>query len=185
MILLILGLALFWAAHLFKRLAPGVRADLGDRGKGLVAVALLVSVVLMVLGYRGAPDVPVYDPIPGIGHLNNAAMLVSVFLFSVGGTKGTLYTRMRHPMLWGTVIWAASHLLVNGDLASLVLFGGIGVWALVTMAVINRAGPWLRPTSGRGLVGDAMGLAGTVVLYGLIALVHAWTGHPVFLGTYA
>jgi len=185
MILLILGLALFWAAHLFKRLAPGVRADLGDRGKGLVAVALLVSVVLMVLGYRGAPDVPVYDPIPGIGHLNNAAMLVSVFLLSVGGPKGTLYTRMRHPMLWGTVIWAASHLLVNGDLASLVLFGGIGVWALVTMAVINRAGPWLQPTSGRGLVGDAMGLAGTVVLYGLIALVHAWTGHPVFLGTYA
>ena len=185
MTLLILGVALFWVAHLFKRLAPGPRAAMGDRGKGLVAVALVVSVVLMVIGYRGADVVPVYAPMAGMGHLNNALMLVSVFLYSVGGTKGTLYTRMRHPMLWGTVIWAVAHLLVNGDLAAVVLFGGIGVWALIAMVVINRAGPWAQPVGGRGIKGDAMGLAGTLVLYGVIALVHQWTGHSVFLGTYS
>lgn len=182
--LLIPGLILWWAAHLFKRVAPARRAAMEERGKGLVAGLLLASVVLMVIGYRGAEVVPVYAPLAGMGHLNNTLMLFAVFLFSVGGTKGTLYTRMRHPMLWGTVIWAVAHLLVNGDVASVVLFGGIGVWALVEMALINRAGPWARPVGGRGIKGDAMGLAGTLVLFGVIALVHAWTGHSVFLGSY-
>ncbi|MGL6211055.1 MAG: NnrU family protein [Paracoccaceae bacterium] len=185
MSVLVLGLTLWWAAHLFKRVLPVRRAAMGDPGKGLVAGMLAVSVVLMVVGYRGAEYQQIYAPLPGIGHLNNLLMLFAVFLFSVGGTKGTLYTRMRHPMLWGTVVWAAAHLLVNGDLASVVLFGGIGVWALVAMVAINRAGSWARPVGGRGIKGDAMGLAGTLVLYGVIALVHAWLGHGVFLGTYA
>jgi uncharacterized membrane protein len=119
-----------------------------------------------------------------MGHLNNLAMLIAIFLYGVGGTKGTLYTRMRHPMLWGTVIWAASHLLVNGDLASVILFGGIGAWALVAMAAINRAGPWARPVAGRGIKGDAMNLVGTLVIYGLIAGIHVWLGYNPFMGTY-
>lgn len=184
MTLLILGLALWWAAHIFKRVAPAARANMGNVGRGLVTGLVVASVVLMVLGYRGADFVPVYTPFPGAGHANNTLMLVSVFLFGVGGTKGTLYPRMRHPMLWGTVIWAVAHLLVNGDRASLVLFGGIGVWALVQMALINSAGPWTRPTNGRGLKGDAMNLAGTLILFGVIAVIHQWLGHPVFLGTY-
>lgn len=185
MTLLILGLALWWAAHLFKRLAPGVRGGMGDAGRAAVALAVLAAVVLMILGYRAADFVPVYTPLPGMGHANNTLMLVSIFLFGVGGTKGTLYPRMRHPMLWGTVIWAVAHLLVNGDLASLVLFGGIGLWALVQMAAINRSGPWLRPAGGRGIRGDAMNLVGTLVLLAVIALVHNWLGHPVFEGSYS
>jgi uncharacterized membrane protein len=183
MVLLILGLALWIGAHLFKRIAPGPRAAMGDAGKAVVAVLLVASVVLMVIGYRSAPYVPVYDPLPGMGHVNNTLMLVAVFLFGVGGTKGSLYPRMRHPMLWGTVIWAVAHLLVNGDLASLILFGGIGLWALVAMAVINRAQSWTPPTNGRGVKGDVMNLAGTVVLYGLIAAIHIWLGHNPFTGT--
>jgi uncharacterized membrane protein len=183
MALLIAGVVLWWAAHLFKRLAPEARAGLGDRGKGLVALALLVSVVLMVIGYRAADIIPLYAPLPGMGHLNNLLMLVAVFLYGVGGTKGTLYTRMRHPMLWGTVIWGVSHLLVNGHVASLILFGGIAAWAVVEMVVINRAGPWLRPEAGRGIKGDAMNLAGTLVIYGLIAAIHVWLGHSPFGGT--
>ncbi|MCE2739720.1 MAG: NnrU family protein [Rhodobacter sp.] len=184
MLALIAGVLLWWAAHLFKRLAPGTRAGMGDRGKGLVALALGVSVILMIVGYRRADVIALYAPLAGMGHLNNLAMLVAVFLFGVGGTKGTLYTRMRHPMLWGTVIWAGSHLLVNGDLASVILFGGIGAWALVAMAAINRAEPWEPPVAGRGIRGDAMNLVGTLVVYGLIAGIHFWLGYNPFLGTY-
>jgi uncharacterized membrane protein len=184
MTLLILGIALWWAAHLFKRIAPVARQGLGDGGKAIVAVALVVSVVLMVVGYRGAEPVPVYTPLPGMGHANNTLMLIAIFLYGVGGTKGSLYTRMRHPMLWGTVVWAVAHLLVNGDLASILLFGGIGLWALVEMAVINRAGPWSRPVGGRGVKGDLMNLVGTLVLYGVIAGIHTWLGYNPFLGTY-
>ena len=184
MILLGLGLLLWCAAHLFKRVAPYARNAMGDRGKGVVAVLLVLSVVLMVIGYRGAPVVPLYAPLPGMGHLNNTLMLIAVYFYGVGGTKGVLYTRMRHPMLWGTVIWAVAHLLVNGDLASLILFGGIGIWALATIGLINRAGPWARPAAGRGLKGDAMNLVGTLVLYGLIAGIHIWLGHNPFMGNF-
>ena len=185
MIWLILGLALWVGAHFFKRLAPGARAAMGERGKVLVAVLSLLAVVLMVLGYRAAEWVPVYTPLPGMGHANNTLMLVSLFLFGVGGTKGTLYPKIRHPMLWGAVVWAVAHLLVNGDLASLVLFGGMGLWALVSMLLINRAEPWVAPSNGRGIKGDAMNLVGTLVLLGVIAMIHQWLGHPVFLGTYS
>ena len=185
MIWLILGLALWVCAHTFKRVAPGARAGMGDKAKLVVAVALLLAVVLMVIGYRSADWVSVYTPLPGMGHANNALMLVSLFLFGVGGTKGTLYPKMRHPMLWGAVLWAVAHLLVNGDQASLVLFGGIGIWALAEMVLINRAEVWVAPTNGRGIKGDAMNLVGTVVLLGVIALIHQWLGHPVFLGTYS
>lgn len=183
MIWLILGVLLWSGAHLLKRLVPDMRARMGERAKGPVALLLLLSVVLMVAGYRASAFVPLYTPLPGIGHANNTLMLISIFLFGIGGTKGVLYPRMRHPMLWGMVVWAVAHLLVNGDLASLILFGGLALWALASMLLINRT-PWARPARGRGLRGDAMNIVGTLVLFAVIAIVHRWLGHPVFEGTY-
>ena len=185
MTLLILGVLLWSFAHLFKRIAPGPRSRMGDPAKGAVALALVVSVVLMVVGYRGAEFLPVYTPLPGMGHLNNTLMLVSIFLFGVGGTKGTLYPKMRHPMLTGMTLWSVAHLLVNGDVASLVLFGGLGLWAVIEIVLINAAGPWVCPVDGKGLKGDLRNLVATLVIYGLIAGIHIWLGHNPFLGTYA
>ena len=84
--LLILGLVFWWAAHLFKRVAPARRAAMGDKGKGLLAGVLVASVVLMVIGYRSAEYAAVYSPMAGMGHLNNLLMLGAIFLYSVGGT---------------------------------------------------------------------------------------------------
>lgn len=184
MTLIILGLILWIAGHQFKRLAPGLRARLGERGKGVAAVVIFAGLLALIFGYRGAEFVPLYTPVPGIGHLNNTLMLVAIFLYGVGGTKGVLYPKMRHPMLWGTVVWSVAHLLVNGDLASVVMFGGIGLWALLERGLINASSEWVPPTNGRGIKGDAMNLVGTLALYGAFAFVHGWLGHPVFLGTY-
>ncbi len=86
---------------------------------------------------------------------------------------------MRHPMLLGIVIWAVAHLLVNGDVASLVLFGGLGLWALAEMAIINRAeGPWSAPAEGP-IVNDAKFAVLALVLYAAFAGVHYWLGYPV------
>ena len=79
------------------------------------------------------------------------------------------------------VVWAAAHLLVNGDLASVVLFGGLGLWALVEMAVINRAeGPWQPPEPG-SLRNDAKIALLALVLYAVIVAIHTWLGHPAFV----
>ena len=184
MTLLILGLILWIAAHFFKRLMPEVRAALGDKGKGLVAITILAGVVLMVIGYRSTVNIPVYTPVPGIGHLNNLLMLIAIFLMGVGKSGGVISSKLRHPMLTGMIVWAVAHLLVNGDQASLVLFGTLGVWAILEMILINRGeGAWNRPATGP-ITKDLRVAVVTVVLFVIIALVHNWLGYSPFLGTY-
>lgn len=184
MAVLFLGLFLWSMGHLQKRLSPERRAEIGERGRRLAAIVIGLGLLLMILGYVQAPYVPVYTPLPGMGHANNGLMLVSVYLFGVGKSRGILRAHIRHPMLAGVILWAVAHLLVNGDLASLLLFGGLGVWAVAEIVAINAAGPWDRPAPGR-IAGDLINLAVALVLYAAIAGVHIWLGHNPFLGTYA
>jgi len=180
MTVLILGLLLWAGAHMFKRFAPRARAGMGERGKAMVAGLSLMGIVLMVLGFRAADTVQLYHtPAWGV-HLNNTLMVVAVFLLGAGSTKGLLVDKLRHPMLTGVALWAASHLLVNGDLASLVLFGGLGLWAVAEMVLINRAGPWKRPAKG-SLVGDAKNLGVTVLIFAVATGIHWWLGHNPFV----
>ncbi len=183
MTILVLGILLWVIPHMFKRLAPHRHTMMMPQVKAMVAGFVLVGVVAMVIGYRMADVVPVYDPLPGLGHANNLLMLFSIYLFGVGGAKSMLVDRLRHPMLLGMVIWSLSHLLVNGDLASIVLFGSLGLWAVAEMVLINRAGPWKRPKPGKW-TGDLKNLVGTLAVYGLIVWVHMLLGHSPFLGNY-
>jgi hypothetical protein len=115
MTLIILGLLLWWGAHLFKRLAPARRAAMGDAGKGLVTVGVLAGVVLMVIGYRGntAPDL--WYPPAFLTHVNNLLMLLAVYLYAASGMKTRITRVIRHPQLTAVKTWAVAHLLVNGD----------------------------------------------------------------------
>ena len=80
--LMILGIALWAGAHFFKRIAPDARAAMGDKGKGIVAVLIVASIVLMVIGYRGAPGIFVWFP-PSWGvHVNNLLILIAIFMMS-------------------------------------------------------------------------------------------------------
>ncbi|WP_172299325.1 NnrU family protein [Pseudoruegeria sp. HB172150] len=184
MILLVLGIALWWAAHLFKRLAPGPRAametKMGNGAKGVVALALLISVVLMVIGFRTSDFIDVYYP-PSWGiHLNNLLMLIAVVLFGLGNSKSRLRGKMRHPMLTGMLTWAVAHLLVNGDLSSVLLFGLLGVWAIVEMLVINGAERDYSSWEGGSLAGDIRLAVITLVVFALIAGIHTWLGYYPF-----
>lgn len=190
MTLMVAGIVLWVLTHFFKRLAPGARAGMarvmGDGpARGSIAGVILLSVVLMVIGYRAAPVDPVYAPMAGMGHLNNLLMLVAVFLSGAGNSKGRARTWLRHPMLWSVVIWSGAHFLVNGDVASIVLFGSMAVWALLQMVLINRAeGPWQRPEPGP-IKGDIKLVVISLVVFGVIAGIHIWLGYNPFLGTYA
>jgi len=179
--MLMAGVALWTLAHLFKRLAPVPRAKLGNAGKGLVAVVLILSLVLMVKGYRAAEVVNLYYPPGWAVHVNNLLMLVAVMLFGMSATKGQLRGKLRHPMLTGVMVWAFAHLLVNGDLASVVLFGGMFIWAVLEITSINRAEKWERPEPGDPKR-DLSLLVITLVVYGVIAGVHNWLGVWPFPG---
>ena len=190
MTLLIVGLVLWVVAHLFKRLAPGTRADMtgrmGTKSKSYFAILILVAVALIILGYRGIYDgtdmVTVYGPLPGAYPLNNLLMLVALMVYSAGMSKGVIWTWVRHPQLWGVTIWAAAHLLVRGDLAAVMLFGTMLVWAQVTVALINRdEGPWQRPGAG-AITRDLVMVAGVVVAYGILTFIHRELGLNPFQG---
>ena len=186
MTLLILGLILWAAVHFLKRIAPAGRAamqdKMGDASKGVIAILLVVSVVLMVIGYRSAPVDLLWGRSAATTGINNLLMLAAVALFGLGSSKSRLRKKLRHPMLTGVVVWSASHLLVNGDTASIVLFGGLAIWALAEMVLINRAEPDYTPYDGGSAAGDIRLAVITIVIYGIIAGIHTWLGYFPFGG---
>ncbi|MGH1413766.1 MAG: NnrU family protein [Pelagimonas sp.] len=181
MLLLILGVALWAGAHFFKRLMPEKRAAMGDKGKGIIALALVASIVLMVLGYRMAEGAVFWGRHPATVGINNLIMIFALYFTSPGPSKGAIFYKMRHPMLFGFALWAASHILVNGDVASFVLFGGLLAWALAEMAIINKSEPaWTPPAKGK-IAKDGMFLAISVLLLAIIGYIHGLLG-PVPFG---
>ena len=178
MTLLILGVALWWAAHLFKRVAPGARAGLGNAGKGLVAVALLASVAMMYFGYGAARlEAEVWwSRNAALVGINNLLMIFAVYLYAASGAKSALARKIRHPQLTAVKTWAVAHLLVNGDLPSLILFGGLLAWAVVSVILINRAQrDWTPPVAKPGA--EMKAIVATVVVTVLIMLIHNWLGY--------
>lgn len=182
MALLILGLMLWTGLHLLRNLAPSWRAAMqdrmGDGSKGVIALGILASVALMVMGYRSAAFVPLWTPPVALTHLNNLLMVLAFYMYFTTATKpGTAFVfgTLKNPQMTGFKVWAVAHLLVNGDLASVILFGGLLAWAVAQVVLsrgkpsaVNRdtapiASPWLH----LGLV--ACILAGTVT-------IHAWLG---------
>ncbi|MCA8882013.1 MAG: hypothetical protein KDA73_19125 [Rhodobacteraceae bacterium] len=179
MLLLILGILLWSFGHLFKRLAPAARDGMGEAGKGLVAVAIGAGLVLMILGYRWAPVEPVWTPPALMTHINNLLMLAAMFLFFVGGARGRIAQKFRHPQLTAVKTWAVAHLIVNGDVASILLFGSMLLWAVAEVVLINRSGPFVPPAVVRKN-GDIIAAVIGAVAYAVIAAVHVWLGYYPF-----
>jgi len=149
MTLLILGLILWSGSHYFKRLMPAQRSAMGERGKGVVTLGIVAGLILMIIGYRMAAFIPVWNPPAFFTGINNLGMLLAFWVFGSSAAKGAKAWpayKLRHPQLTAVNIWAAAHLLVNGDLASIILFGGMLAWAVGSVIMINRAEPdWTAP----------------------------------------
>ena len=186
MTLLIIGVALFIGAHLIPS-APSLRGRLkeqvgGNAYRGLFALVSLVGVVLLVIGMGRAPSVPLWDP-PQWGHrVSVFVMPVALTLFVAALMPTNLKRLMRHPMLWGVTLWAAVHLVTNGDLASLILFGSFGAFSLFDMWSANRRGAKLSSKVvpyWRDLLVVAVG---AIVSIGLLYSHGVLFGMPVSLG---
>ena len=185
MTLLILGLILWVAAHLFKRVMPELRAGLGKSGQAVVAAGVIASLALMIFGYRAAPFEPVWYPPSFFGHINNLLMLLAFYVYGASAAKPAkawIGTKIRHPQLAGFSIWAVAHLLANGDLASIILFGGLLVWAQAEIQIINRAeGPWQVPQQAPVKKEITLVIV-TFVAFTIVAAIHAALGVSPFGG---
>ena len=174
------GVLLWSLAHLLKRVAPGWRARLGRAGRPLVAVSIVLSVVLMVLGYQQAEGPLWWGRQSALVGINNLLVLIGFYMIS-GSIIGARISRfIRHPQLTAIKLWAIAHLLVNGDLASLILFGGLLIWAVLTVMLINRQEK--SPVQEQGSIAwlrEAGALSAAIVIYGLVGYAHGWLGYPV------
>jgi len=184
MTLLVIGLLLWSGAHLFKRVAPGPRAVLqermGDASRGLFAGLLLFSVVLMVLGYRSYSGTFFWGRSGATTGINNLLMVFAVYLFAASGLKTRITRVIRHPQLTAVKTWALAHLLVNGDTASFILFGGLLAWAVAEVILINRQTE--RPVTRESYpaANEVKAIIGTLVVFAGISVIHIWLGYNPF-----
>ncbi|MFT6451069.1 MAG: putative membrane protein [Halocynthiibacter sp.] len=183
MALLILGLILWTFPHLMKEMTPGLRAKLPEgAAKGIVAISAFVAVALMVIGYRGAEFTAVYTPPSWGQHANNLLMLIAVVLIALGHSKSRLRSKLRHPMLTGSIVWGVAHLLVRGDLASIILFGGIIIWSFLAMALTNVRVHDYVPYAGGSAKGDLRLVLISIAVFAVIAGLHTYLGYSPFPG---
>lgn len=151
MTVLLAGLTLWAAVHWFPAALPNQRnalvAKLGEGPyKGVFALLIVLAIVLIVLGWRAAPIVQAYIP-PMFGNpLIAATNYLAFVLFFAARIPNNLRRLVRHPQLTGVVVWGVAHLLVNGQVRDVLLFGGLSLWAIVEILLINhRDGAWEKP----------------------------------------
>lgn len=180
MILILAGLILWSAVHLWKRLSPASRERVGDKGKAIVALGSVTAIVLMVIGYRGAEGAFYWGRSPAMTGINNLLMFFAVYLFAVSGAKTRLTKFIRHPQLTAVKVWAVAHLLVNGDTPSFLLFGGILAWAVVEVILINRAEGPRGPYHAVPIKKEVTAIIATLVVFAVVSSVHIWLGYTPF-----
>ena len=179
MLWLAFGVLLWSGVHALRSAAGSLRARLiasmgEDKYKAAFALAILASLALMIVGWRAATPVAVYQP-PGWGRAAAVfLMLLAFVLFAASAMATNIKRFIRHPQLTGVLLWAVAHLLSNGDGRSLVLFGVLGSWALVEMPLISRReGPWRRPGA-QPLQAELKPLLGGVIGYLVFFVAHPY-----------
>jgi uncharacterized membrane protein len=183
MTLLIVGLLVWIFAHLFKRIFPDLRQKINNRGekftKAFLSLLITIAVILIIIGYRHAPNVIIYDPPTFLKHLTPTFMLFAVYVFGLSVAKKNkvwLASKIRHPQLTAVKIWALAHLCSNGDLASLILFGALLVWSIFSVVLINRAEENLKLPLQVSVRYELLYALAVIILFGLAIWVHTLLG---------
>jgi len=178
LIVLTSGLALFICLHALREF--GWRDSLlqafgRERYRIFISVGILLSFVLIVIGKSYAAFVQIWVPPYSIRAVTHLLMISSCIMFSAGFLPPS-HTRalVSHPMLTGVVIWGVAHLISNGDLASLLLFGALAGWALVKIISLtnaSRESP-ARPAGPPSLQWDAAAIMLGMIAYGALLVFH-------------
>ena len=174
--LLIAGLVLFLGVHSVAIVAPSFRTRTIQRmgegaWKGLYALISLAGFVLICYGFGLARQAPVvlYSPPTWLHHLAFLVMLPVFPLLIAAYLPGRIKTAAKHPMLAAVKFWAFAHLLANGSLADVLLFGGFLAWAVADrISVKRRAMPQVLRTAPPGPWNDAIAVVLGLAVYALL-----------------
>lgn len=177
MFVLILGISIFIGIHMVPILVPLRRWIIirwgEDTYKKIFALISLIGLILIVLGKYMSDFYPLWQP-PAWGRNAALVLMIPALIFlSAAYMSSNVKRHARHPMLWGITLWAVGHLLANGDLASLILFGSLAAFALLDMASLNARGatrqhiryPWTK---------DATVVAVGLMVYGGLLFLHPY-----------
>ena len=184
MVYLVLGLLVFLGVHSVRIVAEGWRARVVARiganaWKGLYSIASLIGLVLIVWGFGQARMQPVqlWAPPPGMRHLASLLTWFAFVLLTAAYVPGNgVKARVHHPMVLGVKVWALAHLLANGNLAHMVLFGSFLAWAVWNFIASRRRDraqgvQYPRGTGGATAVTIVVGL-GAWLIFALV--LHGW-----------
>src|SRR3954465_15922182 len=186
MLILILGLVIFLGTHVFTMRRGARAAAIAPLGEGpYKAVYSLVSLlgrVLIVWGfgrYRAYEWIDVWYPPVWTRHLALVLVWAAFICFVAAYLPGRIKRALKHPMLAGVKIWALAHLLANGDLGSILLFGSILAWAVAARISVKRrdvvrdhAGLAAAPAGGRN---DLLAVVvGTAAFFVFAIWLHPW-----------
>lgn len=184
MVIMLLGLVVVLGIHSVPSL-PDLRgrliARLGEGPyKGLFALAALAGLLLTAYGYglwRAQGPALVWDPPAFLRHLTLGLMLIASIAAVAAYVPSHIRAWLKHPLLAAVKTWAFAHLLVNGDIASMVLFGSVLAWAVYDRISLKRRGGPL-PVAPQGWVGDGIAVVAGLALY----LALAYLFHPFVVG---
>ena len=187
---LILGLVIFFAGHLFSAFrsrAPGkdIKTRLGAGPyMGLYSLVSIAGFALIVWGYGAARPAPIlYTPPAFLAHVNLLLMVFAMILLAAAYLPtGHIKKAVKHPMLAAVKVWAFGHLLANGELNSVLLFGSFLAYGVIDrIAVKKRGDNGPGPDVAANVMGDVGAVAVGLMAYGAIAFYL----HPILFGVQA
>jgi uncharacterized membrane protein len=179
------GLAIFFATHYFSAFRSRAEGGLAQRlGRGpymgLYSLLTLVGFVLMVWGFGNIkPWIPIWTPPNWTRHVAMALMLPAMILIVAAyAPTGFMKKAVKHPMLTAVKLWALAHLIANGDLASILLFGAFLIYGVVDRIAVKRRGDVGAANANPTILGDMIALAVGGALYAAIVFYL----HPLLFG---
>ncbi len=182
MALFLLGLFIFFGSHLFSGLMRTPRAAIiGKVGempyKGLYSLVSIAGFVLIIMGWKTADTSVIYATPYWLRHVTHLLMLIAFILLAAAYLPaGKIAAGAKHPMLAAVKIWAFAHLLVNGELRSIILFGSFLAYAVIDRIAVKKRGEAGRPA------GPAMNDVIAVVVGGVAFAAVAFYGHKYIAG---
>jgi uncharacterized membrane protein len=183
--ILVLGLLVFLGTHVFVSFR-GARADVIARAglpayRALFALVSLAGLVLIIWGYaqyRTQGWIQVWSPPAFMRHITVGLMLFAVIFVVAAFIPSHIKARLKHPMLAGVKTWAFAHLLSNGDLGSILLFGTFLGWAVFARISTKRRADTIPAVAPAGWTNDVIVVAIGVVVY----LALGYVFHPAVIG---